>query len=115
MKQSEPGLFGQNHNNSSRDYTQEYYWGKNQFNSSFPASLVAYMSSKGISPVYLCTDNANNVVHKKISGAKLFRIDPCKTQMVCNGKRLYHYQNQQIGKKPSKYSNNPVTVLLKLY
>lgn len=37
------GLFGQKH--ASRDYTQAQYWGKNQFNSSFPASLVAYMSS----------------------------------------------------------------------
>jgi len=76
MKQSEPGLFGQNHNNSSRDYTQEYYWGKNQFNSSFPASLVAYMSHKGIKPVYLCTDKDNNVIHRHISGEELFRIDP---------------------------------------
>ena len=76
MKQFQPGLFAQNHNNSSRDYSQEYYWGKNQFNSSFPASLVAYMSYKGVKPVYLCTDKDNNVIHKYISGADLFRIDP---------------------------------------
>lgn len=76
MKQLTPGLFGQNHNNSSRDYSQEYYWGKNQFNSSFPASLVAYMSYKGIKPVYLCTDKDNNVVHSYISGEELFRINP---------------------------------------
>ena len=25
-KRNEPGLFGQDHNNSSRDYSQEYYW-----------------------------------------------------------------------------------------
>lgn len=54
-----PGLFAQDHNNSNRDYSQERYWGKNQFNSSFPASLVAYMSYKGIDPVYLKT-NADN-------------------------------------------------------
>lgn len=71
-----PGLFGQNHNNSSRDYTREYYWGKNQFNSSFPASLVAYMSYKGINPVYLCTNSDNDVVHRYISGSELFGIDP---------------------------------------
>lgn len=76
MKQTTPGLFGQNHNNSSRDYSQEYYWGKNQFNSSFPASLIAYMSYKGINPVYLCTDKANNIIHRYISGTELFRIDP---------------------------------------
>lgn len=44
----DPGLFGQKY--SSRDYRYEDSWGKNQFNSSFPASLVAYMSSKNMSP-----------------------------------------------------------------
>ncbi|HIP27198.1 MAG TPA: restriction endonuclease, partial [Flavobacteriaceae bacterium] len=33
----EPSLFGLNKTN--RDYTKEATWGKNQFNSSFPASL----------------------------------------------------------------------------
>ena len=68
MKQqhTQPGLFGQKH--ASRDYTQEKFWGKNQFNSSFPASLVAYMYHKGIDPVYLCIDRNNEVVHKYISG-----------------------------------------------
>lgn len=84
MTQAEPALFGQNQNNSSRDYTQEYYWGKNQFNSSFPASLVAYMSYKDISPIYLCTDSNNNVVHRKISGSKLYRIDPLSSSAFYN-------------------------------
>ena len=60
----QPGLFGQKH--SSRDYTDPDCWGKNQFNSSFPASLVAYMYSKGIEPVYICTDKNNNIKHKYI-------------------------------------------------
>lgn len=76
MEQTTPGLFGQTHNNSSRDYSTEYCWGKNQFNSSFPASLVAYMSSKNICPVYLCTDDKNTVIHQYITPAELFRIDP---------------------------------------
>ncbi len=84
MKQIEPSLFGQNHNNSSRDYTQEYYWGKNQFNSSFPASLVAYMSYKGIKPVYLCTDTENRVIHRYISGDELFRINPLSENAFYN-------------------------------
>lgn len=71
-----PGLFAQNHNNSSRDYSDPYFWGKNQFNSSFPASLVAYMSSKGIKPVYLKTNKQNSVVHSQISGTELFGINP---------------------------------------
>lgn len=76
MKRLEPGLFAQNHNNSSRDYSQEYYWGKKQFNSSFPASLIAYMSYKGINPVYLCTSKDNKVTHTYISGTDLFKINP---------------------------------------
>ena len=75
-KKIEPGLFGQDHKNSNRDYTQERYWGKNQFNSSFPASLVAYMSYKGIDPVYLKTDADNKVVHTSITPSDLFRINP---------------------------------------
>lgn len=71
-----PGLFGQDHNNSSRDYTNPDYWGKNQFNSSFPASLVAYMSSKGLKPVYLTADGKGGIKHASISGRELFLIDP---------------------------------------
>lgn len=76
MNQIKPGLFAQDHSNSSRDYTKPSVWGKNQFNSSFPASLVAYMFSKGIAPVYLCVDADNEVVHHYISGDKLYCINP---------------------------------------
>lgn len=69
-----PGLFGQKY--SSRDYRYEEAWGKNQFNSSFPASLVAYMSSKSIQPVYLCTNKRNEITHKYIDATKLLGIDP---------------------------------------
>jgi len=72
--QTKASLFGQKHSN--RDYSKEKYWGKNQFNSSFPASLVAYMSSKNMMPVYLKMDENSNVVHDKISGRDLFGIDP---------------------------------------
>ena len=37
---NKPTLFGLNKTN--RDYTKETTWGKNQFNSSFPASLCCY-------------------------------------------------------------------------
>lgn len=69
-----PGLFGQKY--SSRDYRYEDSWGKNQFNSSFPASLVAYMGSKGVKPVYLCTNKANELIHKYIDVNDLLGIDP---------------------------------------
>ncbi len=76
------GLFGQKH--SSRDYTKAQYWGKNQFNSSFPASLVAYMSSKNIPLVYLKTDKKNNLIHDYISGKELFNIDPLSDSAFYN-------------------------------
>ena len=81
-KDVKPGLFGQKH--SSRDYTKEANWGKNIFNSSFPASLVAYMSCKGVKPVYLYVDESNDLVHGKISGAELFRIDPLSEDAFYN-------------------------------
>lgn len=70
----EPGLFGQKH--SSRDYRFEDAWGKNQFNSSFPASLVAYMGSKNVKPVFICTNKDNEVVHKFIDATTLLGVDP---------------------------------------
>ncbi len=69
-----PTLFGQKH--SSRDYSNPKFWGKNQFNSSFPASLVAYMASKGLKAVYLCTNKKNALEHKKINGQEILGIGP---------------------------------------
>lgn len=75
-KNMRPGLFAQNHNNSSRDYSNPEVWGKNQFNSSFPASLVAYMSKLGINPVYIKTNTSNNIFHDSITPTELYHIDP---------------------------------------
>lgn len=77
-----PGLFGQKH--SSRDYTKVECWGKNQFNSSFPASLVAYMCSKELSPIYIKTNKCNGIVHEEINGAELFGIDPLSESAYYN-------------------------------
>lgn len=77
-----PGLFGQKH--SSRDYTKAECWGKNQFNSSFPASLVAYMYYKGVKPVYIKTDEANNIIHTTIESRELFGIDPLSDEAYYN-------------------------------
>lgn len=71
---TQPGLFGQKY--SSRDYRYQDSWGKNQFNSSFPASLVAYMGSREIEPVYICTNKKNEVTHRHITAAQLLGIDP---------------------------------------
>lgn len=77
-----PALFGQKH--SSRDYAKAESWGKNQFNSSFPASLVAYMYSKGILPIYIKTTKDNHIVHSTISSQDLFGIDPLSDNAYYN-------------------------------
>lgn len=79
---SSPGLFGQKH--SSRDYTKEESWGKNQFNSSFPASLVAYMYYKNIKPIYICTTKNNKIEHRYIDGKQLLGIDPLSEDAYYN-------------------------------
>lgn len=80
--QEKAGLFGQKY--SSRDYTKAKFWGKNQFNSSFPASLVAYMFSKEIEPVYLKTDAENNLYHGYIAGDRLFGVSPLSDDAFYN-------------------------------
>lgn len=50
-----PRLFGLTKTN--RDFSKKAAWGKNQFNSSFPASLCCYLSSKGIDANYLSIQN----------------------------------------------------------
>ena len=93
-----PGLFGQKH--SSRDYTKAEFWGKNQFNSSFPASLVAYMWARSIEPVYVCVNAANKVVHRSISGKDLFGIDPLSDTLYYNFEANYlPYEKYYVGKR----------------
>lgn len=81
-KETKPGLFGQKH--SSRDYSKGECWGKNQFNSSFPASLVAYMYSKGIKPIYIRTTPSNAIIHKFIDSKELLGIDPLSDDAYYN-------------------------------
>ena len=38
---------------SNRNFSDPYYWGKNQFNSAFPVALACYMASKDKSLVYV--------------------------------------------------------------
>lgn len=52
-------LYGICHSN--RNFADPYYWGKNQFNSSFPVALACYMRDRGISSNYLCLDKDLNL------------------------------------------------------
>lgn len=51
MTIEKPGLFGLRKTN--RDFKSKDAWGKNQFNSSFPASLCCYLENQGIEANYL--------------------------------------------------------------
>ena len=97
----DPGLFGQKY--SSRDYRYEDAWGKNQFNSSFPASLVAYMGSKGIDSIFICTNKNNEVVHKHISSSKLLGIDPLSDEAYYDYEAGYYpYEQYYTASKKEK-------------
>jgi len=97
----EPGLFGQKHSN--RDYSIADSWGKNQFNSSFPASLVAYMYSKNIEPVYLFTDKDNNVIHGNISAEELLGLNPLSDNAYYNFEAGYYpYEKYYVANKKEK-------------
>ena len=56
-----PGLFGIN--NSNRDFTRRQSWGKNQFNTSFPAALACYMNNQNVPPVYIRLNEDLKVKH----------------------------------------------------
>jgi len=60
-----PGLYGLT--NSNRDFSSAYAWGKNQFNSSFPAALACYMRDRGIPAVYILHGNKSNTLLSEIS------------------------------------------------
>ena len=71
MSKQNPSLFGLEKTN--RDFSKKEAWGKNQFNSSFPAALCCYLDSKGIKAKYLAIQK-NNFVVKEISIEKVFGI-----------------------------------------
>lgn len=58
MNSPQPGLFGIHRSN--RDFADAYYWGKNQFNSSFPVALVCYMQSRQIPLVSIQYQDSHN-------------------------------------------------------
>lgn len=68
--------------------------GQESIQHSFPASLIAYMSSKGILPVYICLDKKQNIVHKTICGTDLFGIDPLSDDLYYGFESNYFPYNK---------------------
>src|SRR4030067_55959 len=67
---TKPSLYGITHSN--RDFSDSYYWGKNQFNSSFPVALTCFMRDSGINPVYLRLNSDRKIFHEEITVSELF-------------------------------------------
>lgn len=78
MTEMQPGLFGLN--KSNRDFTQKEAWGKNQFNSSFPAALCCYLASKKIAANYLCVEHGR-FTQTFTAIDQVFGIDPLGGQI----------------------------------
>jgi len=65
-----PALYGIG--NSNRNFADPYYWGKNQFNSSFPAALACYMRDQKIPAVYLSLTPQGEIVVSDIPVEQVF-------------------------------------------
>ncbi len=69
-----PSLFGIKHSN--RDFSDKDAWGKNQFNSSFPAALSAYLAHRNLENVYIKLDENLETYHDRISAENLYGFSP---------------------------------------
>jgi hypothetical protein len=94
-----PGLFGVTHSN--RDFANRETWGKNQFNSSLPASLAAFISRQGLENIYLTLDENFKVIHGKVSSKTLFGIEPTDDNLFFGFENPFTpYQQLLIGHIP---------------
>lgn len=94
-----PRLFGIEHSN--RDYTLADTWGKNQFNSSFPASLACYMYSKGMKAVYIKAKPDMKRDLNYIGVDELYGIDPLGEDIFFSFETQYTpFQKYVVGTIP---------------
>ncbi len=94
-----PSLFGIQYSN--RDFSQKDTWWKNQFNSSFPASLCVYLYSKWVENIYITLDSTLKVNHGFISTKDFFWIDPKEDDIFYSFESQYSpYQQLLVGYLP---------------
>lgn len=67
----EPSLYGIEHSNRSK----AEFWGKNQFNSTFPVSLACYMRDQAIKPVYIKLNENLETETTEIGFNEIFRSE----------------------------------------
>ena len=93
-----PRLFGIERSN--RDYTVADTW-KNQFNSSFPASLACYLHSKGMKAVYIKSEARYEKDLQYIGIDELYGIDPLGDDIFFRLKHnIHHFKNMLLGRFP---------------
>ena len=94
-----PSLFGIE--KSNRDFSLKKTWGKNQFNSSFPASLACYLYSKSLEAVYLKLNRELSITHNKIKISDVFAVDPLAKDTFYAFESIYTpYQSLVISDLP---------------
>lgn len=99
MSLIKPSLFGINHSN--RDFTQKNTWGKNQFNSSFPASLSAYLHSRNFENIYLTLAPDLKVVHGRLSTKDFFGLEPTSDDLFYSFESSFTpYEQLLVGHLP---------------
>ena len=92
-----PALFGLDQSNTNKDFRQAVAWGKNSFNNCFPISLLCYMQSQNIAPVYLTLGESWNIVPKKIDVNSVFG-HPYNSEDIYFAFEYTYGQNQQFVK-----------------
>jgi type II restriction enzyme len=98
MNDTPAGLFGLV--NSNRDFGSIDAWGKNQFNSSFPAALACYLHSRGMKANYISMSQGEFGI-KPISVEDIFGINPASADIYFDFEAQYiPFQKYVIGKLP---------------
>lgn len=99
MMQVVPGLFGITHSN--RNFEERETWGKNQFNSSFPAALCCYLDHKNLDTNYLSVDSKGNLSVLTLSVENLFTISPKSEKVFYAFESMFApYQRYVVGSLP---------------
>lgn len=94
-----PGLYGIHYSN--RDFSSPDSWGKNQFNSSFPAALSALMHQHGLPNIYITVDKSLKINHKTISTHQLYGLPPSDDNLFYAFESIYTpYQQFVLGSLP---------------
>ncbi len=82
-----PRLYGIEHSN--RNFSDPYYWGKNQFNSSFPVALACYMRDRMYSANYISHASGKRTQISEISFDDVFGTSLPNHSLCFNFEKSY--------------------------